>query len=220
LALYSGMPLHFEPPRLTFDPQLENEVARWEGQAALAGSTDPPAVDRRSPFEGYLCVLTEEGGVLIAYTDLDCSIVYSILRGVAWLATVIVGARLIFPQSDLSAWPAFGCLTALGSIAWLIVNLKLEAKHSVEIRQDCMIIDGTDIFWAEDIGDNWPELQPKDGNPDRMVFAGIYGTRFIEHLTANRFDEYDRTPEVLAEDLKNAMEQLWGRREVTFAAAF
>ena len=78
---------------------------------------------------------------------------------------------------------------------------------------------GRDIFWAEDIGENWPELKTKDDGPDRMVIAGICGTRYVEYMTANRFDECDRTSEVLAEDLKNAMEQLWGRREVTFPAA-
>ncbi len=43
---------------------------------------------------------------------------------------------------------------------------------------------------------------------------------FIEYMTANRMDENDRTPEVLAADLQQAMEQLWGRREVTFPEAY
>ena len=56
----------------------------------------------------------------------------------------------------------------------------------------------------------------KDDDPDRMVIAGICGTRFIDYITANRRDQNDRTAEVLATDLRAAMEQLWGRREVTF----
>ena len=43
--------------------------------------------------------------------------------------------------------------------------------------------------------------------------------RACRYMTANRLDENDGTPEVLAADLQAAMEQLWGRREVTFAAA-
>ena len=82
-----------------------------------------------------------------------------------------------------------------------------------------MIVDGKDIFYTSDIGENWPALQMKDDDPDHMVIAGICGTRFIEYMTANRLDKNDRTPEVLAADLAAAMEQLWGRREVTFATA-
>jgi hypothetical protein len=100
-----------------------------------------------------------------------------------------------------------------------IVRRPVEVAHSVEIRSDAMIVDGTDVFYAEDIGDNWPELQMKDDDPDRMVICGICGTRLIEYMTANRRDENDRTPEILAADLEAAIEQLWGRREVTFATA-
>jgi hypothetical protein len=35
-------------------------------------------------------------------------------------------------------------------------------------------------------------------------------------MTANRVDENDRTPEVLAADLQDAMQQLWGRIELEF----
>ena len=53
-----------------------------------------------------------------------------------------------------------------------------------------------------------------------MVISGICGTRYIELMTANRLDECDKTPEVLAADLKAAMDQMWGRREVTFPTVF
>jgi hypothetical protein len=56
-----------------------------------------------------------------------------------------------------------------------------EDSHSVEIRPDAMIVDGEDVFYAEDIGDNWPALQMKDDDPNRMVICGISGTRFIEY---------------------------------------
>jgi hypothetical protein len=58
------------------------------------------------------------------------------------------------------------------------------------------------------VGDNWPALQMKDDDPDRMVICGICGTRFIEYMTANRLDKNDRTPEILAAGLQAAIEQL------------
>jgi len=79
-----------------------------------------------------------------------------------------------------------------------------------------MIVDRKDVFLKEHIGDNWPELQKKVSDPERMVIAGTYGTRFVEYLTADRINERDKTPEVLAADLKAAMEQLWGREAVSF----
>ncbi|MGA7807193.1 hypothetical protein [Bradyrhizobium sp.] len=41
--------------------------------------------------------------------------------------------------------------------------------EAMVVRPDCMIVNGEDVFYAEDIGDNWPELQMKDEDPDRMV---------------------------------------------------
>jgi hypothetical protein len=34
-----------------------------------------------------------------------------------------------------------------------------------------MIVDGENVFRAQDIGDNWPALQMKDDDPDRMVIC-------------------------------------------------
>jgi hypothetical protein len=87
-------------------------------------------------------------------------------------------------------------------VAWLLARPKIVVSHSVEIRPDAMIVDGTDVFYAEDVGENWPKLQMMDDDPDRMVIGGICGTRFIEYMTANRLDKNDRTPERLAADLE------------------
>jgi hypothetical protein len=51
------------------------------------------------------------------------------------------------------------------------------------------------------------------------VIAGTCGTRHVEYMTANRLDKCDRTPEVLAADLQDAMQQLWGRTELVFDRA-
>jgi hypothetical protein len=126
------------------------------------------------------------------------------------------GGWLIFFVLSLSGLPFVLAFALLMLLDALILCWKIEASHSVEIRPDAMIVDGEDVFYAQDIGDNWPQLHMKDDDPDRMVIAGICGTRFIDYITANRRDQNDRTAEVLATDLRAAMEQLWGRREVTF----
>jgi hypothetical protein len=70
-----------------------------------------------------------------------------------------------------------------------------------------MILERRDVFWLHMMADGLPEFhQDEDGN---QVLSGIYGTRHVEYLTARRFDEYDRMPEVFAAHLKQAIEQLW-----------
>ena len=183
-------------------------------------STDPnPTDERRSPFKDYLRMLTPEGGVVIFYMDQDRILFLAILRVFAWTVATGLGGWLIFFESPLNVAQGLLAIALLMFINVRIVRRPVEVSHSVEIRSDAMIVDGTDVFYAEDIGDNWPELQMKDNDPDRMVISGIYGTRNVEYATANRLDPKDCTPEILAADLEAAMEQLWGRREVTFPTA-
>jgi hypothetical protein len=212
--------LRFVPPRVDFDPRLANELARWERTPATVADEVYPIAGRRSPFNGYVRMLTPEGGILILYQDQDRGLFLTILRVFAWITATGTGGWLIFFVSSLSTLPSLLTFALLMFINLLIVCQTVEVSHSVEIRPDAMIVDGEDVFYAQDIGDTWPELQMKDDDPDRMVISGICGVRFIEYMTVNRLDENDRTPEVLAADLKAAMEQLWGRREVTFPAAF
>jgi uncharacterized protein YcgL (UPF0745 family) len=54
---------------------------------------------------------------------------------------------------------------------------------------------------------DWPTFA-KDAEGNQLL-CGIYGTRFVEYLTVRRFDELDRTPEVLASHLQDAIRQLW-----------
>ena len=211
--------LRFVPPAVEFDPRLTNELARREGAIPAAVGMPAPAVARRSPFEHYRRTLTD-GGILIEYRDLNLGWLCRCLRFICGAAVTFVGAWLIFFVYDLSALQMAGGVALVGLLDFVIFKYKIKARHSVEIRPDCMIVDGTDIFWAEDIGDNWPELQMKDDDPDRMVISGICGTRYVEYMSANRIHhDTDRMPEVLAAHLTEAMEQLWGRREVTFPSA-
>lgn len=212
--------LRFVSPSVEFDPRLANELARREAATPTADDELQPTLDRRSPFSGYARMLTPQGGVLILYRDQYRSLPLTVLRVSAWTVMTWIEGWLIFFESPLSALQCLLIFALLMFVNWLVVRWKIEVSHSVEIRPDAMIVDGEDVFYAEDFGDNWPALQMKDDDPDQMVICGICGTRFIELMTANRLDENDRTPEVLAADLKAAIEQLWGRREVTFATAF
>jgi hypothetical protein len=205
----------FTPVGIDFHPRVAHDVVA----PIVEDGEGYPVADRRvSPFSGYVRMLSPEGGVLIFYKDQDRGRFITTLRGFAWTVATGLGGWLIFfvsPLNILVCVPAFGLAAALAAFA---VRRPIEVAHSVEIRSDIMIVDGQDVFYAEDIGDNWPELQMKDDNPDRLVIAGVCGIRFIEFMTVNRIDKNDRTPEVLADDLEAAMEQLWGRREVTFEA--
>jgi hypothetical protein len=211
--------LRFVPPRVEFDPTLANELARTPAPAPTVAAELYPIHGRRSPFKDYVRMLTPEGGILILYKDQDRSLFLKILRLFAWTMATGVGGWLIFYQSSLSGLQSLLALALLMLSAWLIVRQPIDVSHSVEIRPDRMIIDDWDVFWAKDIGENWPELRMKDDDPDRMVVGGICGTRYIEYMTANRLDKNDRTPERLAADLEAAIEQLWGRREVLFPSA-
>jgi hypothetical protein len=212
--------LRFVPPSLDFDPRLANELARWETTLPAAdGQVVLEPAGRRDPFNGYLRMLTPQGGILILYRDQYRSLPLTTLRVAAWIMMTWIGARLIF-ESSLSFLQFLLAMALLMVAGGLIVCWKIKVSHSVEIRPDAMIVDGEDVFRAQDIGDNWPQLQMKDDDPNRMVICGICGTRFIEYMTANRLDKNDRTPELLAADLQAAIEQLWGRREVTFTPAF
>lgn len=83
-----------------------------------------------------------------------------------------------------------------------------------------MIIDGQDVFFAEEFGENHPELLEVPDTADQMNICAVVGTRFVELMTANRLDVNDHTPEILIADLTVAIEQLWDRREVMSPAAY
>ena len=209
----------FAPPRVDFDPGLMNQLAPGEFGIPAAGEMPFGDAARRSPFNGYTRILTPEGGILIFYRDQALGLIWTALRVFTWLVAVGTSGWFVFVYGDLQSTSGFATFALLSILITLIVRRRIKVSHTVEIRPDAMIVDGKDVFYAEDIGDNWPELEMKDNDPDQMTICGICGTRFIEFVTANRLDRNDRTPEVLEADLKAAMEQLWGRREVTFPAA-
>jgi hypothetical protein len=209
--------LRFVPPNVEFDPRLTNEIVQCELRLPASSELAPPVIERRGPFNGYVRMLTPEAGVLILYQDQNRGLLIKVQRVLACILISWLGLWLIFFASSLSILQDFLAVALLILIIWRIIQFKIKVSHSVEIRPDCMIIDGTDVFWAEDIGTNFPELQIDDNDPDCMTISGIVGTRWVDLMTVNRLDEQDRTAEILAADLREAMDQLWARQEVTFA---
>lgn len=77
-----------------------------------------------------------------------------------------------------------------------------------------MVLDDRDVFRRGLMEGGPPTFQPEEEDEDTLVLSGIYGTRFVEYIKAHRFDEHDRTPEVLAAHLQDAMEQIWSGAEM------
>jgi hypothetical protein len=116
----------------------------------------------------------------------------------------------VFHHSPVhNVWVNLLLLIVIGVVNAFIVAKPVELYRSVEIRPDCMIIEGGDVFWLRYMENGWPTVQPDDkGN---MRLCGIYGTRFVEYLKIRQFDELDCMAEVFDAHLQDAMQQLWGR---------
>jgi hypothetical protein len=160
------------------------------------------------PYLDYGRFLTPEGGVLIVYKDLDLRWRFIIARAVMWsAATWFEGYYLSHYSPVESGWLNGLCFLVIAALNLFIVWKPPEVCRSLEIRPDCMVLEGRDVFWLRLMENGLPAFQrDKDGN---QVLSGIYGTRHVEYLTARRFDDYDRMPEVFAAHLQQAMQQLW-----------
>jgi hypothetical protein len=173
-----------------------------------------PSADKSDPYLDYARSLTPEGGILIVYKDLDLRLRLRILlwRIFAWTASTGFEGWFLFTRSPVeSTWINVLCLLAVAAVNFLIVWKPPELYRSVEIRPDCMIVEGKDVFWLSKMENGWPAFErDEDGN---QVLSGIYGTRLVEYLTVRRFDDYDRGPEVFAAHLQDAMRQQWAPPE-------
>lgn len=176
-------------------------------QAPLESSPPPSTNFQVDPYLDYGRFLTNEGGVLIIYKDHDLRWRHTIWRLFAWAIFTGLEAYYLFNLASLSQWVTIGGLLVAAIVNWLIIMKPVELYRKIEIRPDCMVIDGNDVFWARFIEGGLPSCRPDaDGN---QIFCGIYGTRYVEYLTIRRFDENDRMPEVMAAHLQDAMRQLW-----------
>jgi hypothetical protein len=130
----------------------------------------------------------------------------------AWAASTGGEAWFLYHHSPVqSFWLNLACWVVIGVINALIVMKPVELYRSVEVRPDCMIIEGAEIFWLSHMENGWPTFQPDEEGNQKL--SGIYGSRFVEYLTVRRFDELDRMPEVFGAHLQDAMQQLWGRAQ-------
>lgn len=205
-------------------PRVEQSVRRaaviarpaFRPIVRAAARNIPPVFERASspvgyqsdPYVDYGRFLTPEGGILIVYKDLDLRLRHGVLRVLAWSAATGLEAWFLLHHSPVrSAAIDLACFFAMMIVNAVIVWKSPELYRSLEIRPDCMILEGRDVFWLRMMADGLPEFhKDEEGN---MVLSGIYGTRHVEYLTARRFDEYDRMPEVFAAHLNQAIEQLW-----------
>jgi hypothetical protein len=218
-------PPRYVPPPIVFDERQEGELAIVEVRLAQPAASlwhpwlpeipDPSS----SPFADYHRCLTEEGGILIRYKDVDRSFWMRCKLAILWVSCCGFTTCLFSDYSTFGAGINGIALLILCGIYSLVLRFKLKLPHSVEIRPDCMILDGEDVFLASEIGENWPRLEMKDSAGNRGVIAGVCGTRFIEYMTVCRTDRQDFTPEMLEMHLHEAMTQLWDRVEVSFDTA-
>ncbi|MGJ0391395.1 MAG: hypothetical protein ACR650_01325 [Methylocystis sp.] len=151
--------------------------------------------------------LTAAGGILLIYKDLDERLRHTLWRLFAWsVFTASEGLFLLHHSPVHTGWMNFIAFLAVAGINWLIVSKPVEIYRRLEIRPDCLILEGTDLFWRRFM-ERWPDFHPDEAG--NQILRGIYGTRFVEYLTVRRFDELDRMPEVFAAHLQDAMRQLW-----------
>jgi hypothetical protein len=202
--------IEFGPKRIV---HLGSGLQRLPVERAIR--PEPPRVRPigKSAFYKYRRSLSPEGGILIQYRDADRRWRITALRVILWAAMTYAAWWLIRYYSPLVWFLNLGILVLAGIINWWIVRRPIGIARSIEIRSDCMIIDGKDVFWLSFIEDNWPQFQPRDEeNPDDQGLYGIYGTRLVEYTTVFRFDDNDCTPETLTNHLQDAMMKLWGDR--------
>jgi hypothetical protein len=197
------------PPSLSRDISVETRP-RVSRKIALAPRVEIPEIETGpDPYVDYGRDLTAEGSILIRYKGIDDRWRHTIWRIVAWSAATFIDGYFVFQvANDQHEVLRFFSFLVAAVINWLIVRKPVEAYRQLEIRPDCMVIDGTDIFWLGRMEGSWPSFRP-DVWSNAMVLCGTYGTRFVEYLKVPRFEEADRTPEVFAAHLQDAINQLW-----------
>lgn len=209
--------IEYHPPQIEFEDSTGTELTRLNDTPP---SLPPPhrikyRSNRGDPWVDYARILTPDGGILIFYRDLWRGWWVTCLRVLAWFPLMAVE---IFIVRHLDITPNHRLIGLVMGAAFnvFLVTRKVKRSHSVAILHDRMVLDGKHAFWAKDIWPSPPQLEPKEGDPDRMVITATVGTRYIELMTAFRTGPNDRTPEVLIGNLQDAMQQLWGRDELDF----
>lgn len=172
-----------------------------------APPSSAPSGFQPDPYLDYGRFLTPEGGIQFVYKDVDERFRHTLWRLFAWIAFTFVEGYFLYHGSPLrSPLLNIACFIAVAFVNWHIVQQPVQMYCAIEIRPDALIIGGQEIFWQRFM-ESGPTFRP-DPNGGQTL-CGIYGTRFVEFLTVRRFDEYDRTPEIFAAHLQDAVKQLW-----------
>jgi hypothetical protein len=207
----SRAPREHNRPVLTRRPIVRTDVSApyRDGSAAVPPSSFQTGF-QPDPYVDYGRFLTPEGGILIIHKDFDLRWRHTLWRLFAWtLATSGEAWQLLHHPLLRTGWIIITCIIAIAIINWLIVRKPVEIYRRVEIRPDCLIIEGTDVFWVQFMEGGWPAFST--GMRGSKTLCGIYGTRFVEYLTIRSFDRFDRGIDVFMAHLQDAMQQLWTR---------
>ena len=216
LAYGMPIPIRNQRPQLRSDRPVAVRALAREAPSLQIGRTkfplgqtpSSPGASPDNPYLDYGRFLTPEGGVLLIYKDLDLRWRHTLWRLLAWsVATGSAGWLLYYGSPIHAGWLNVLCFMVTALVNWFIVAKPLEVYRRLEVRPDCLILEGAEVFWRERMDGGLPTLQPdEDGNE---ILCGVYGTRFVEYGTLRRFDEFDRMPETFAAHLAEAIEQLW-----------
>ena len=162
-----------------------------------------------NPYGAFQRRFTEEGGIEFTFLAKDDRAWWWWLRFGLWVTGMGgLAAAMVLRMPDLP--PVAGALivVAVGWISWLALFRDDGHACTIEVRPDCFIVDGTDIFWRD-----YMELGPAilESGPDEGLFrfVGTYGTRRMEYCRLHTFDENDRAPQVFFSHVQFAMQKLW-----------
>jgi hypothetical protein len=191
-------------------PAVTRTVARLP-RAGLQPRPDlPENFLQPNPFVDYARTLTREGGILIQYKTYDMRLRQTLWRLLAWSLWTGADAFFLWHGPHPQSWLITAGLFLLAALVnWLIVRKRVEIMASIEIRPDCMILDGSEIFWITHMP-AMPSMY-RGEEEGSLVLRGTYGTRRVDYLTVYRFDENDKAPELLELHIHGAMQQLWMR---------
>jgi hypothetical protein len=228
--------MRFEPSRIHFNPSVAAGPARLRfdrpritvrlraftfrkvrlkrGKAVLVR---PPELLRRVPediearptgFHKYDRRFTAEGGIELRYNDVERTLPVILGKLALWVGSAVVTyyAGCAYSPIDGFWWNLSAYLVLLVIYGFIFFRDK-QVERLIEIRPDCMIIEGMDTFWKANMQLGWPGFQPNEAG--HFVLGGVYGSRWIEYLTIRRFDQNDRAPELFAHQLAAAMKYQW-----------
>lgn len=179
------------------------------------------------PYVGFSRRFTPEGGIEFGFRAIDERFWRKWLQALGFLTAMtatlllflLAPPNLLIPMGcgagemcigRMPWWQVLALLLGVGFSAWafaLICFRPMFCEATLEIRQDCMILDRSEVFWRKYMDLGPPAVVPDaDGS---HLLQGIYGSRFVVYARLMREEEEDRFPELLGQQLQMAIAQLW-----------